>query len=202
MKTTPFRERQLQDLLRIVCNVVSVQPRSLIYGGRSDSLVFARLLFYYSARSYLGASYPAIGMVANRDHTTIMSGVKTVQGRIDTGHRPTLTALGQVRGKLFPEMSQQTKTTIKCARCKKTDDDPSNDILPMVLTEQADGSTRLERFDQRIGGALVSVGPSLQPGLKHDTREALAADLCDQCVKVINETLDPLTSRAAEHGTP
>lgn len=199
MKATPFRERQLQNLMRIVCNVGGVQPRSLIYGGKADSLIFARLLFYYAARSYLGASFPAIAMVANRDHTTIMSGVRTVQGRIDTGHRPTLTALGQIRGRLFPEMARQTKTTIKCARCKKTDDDPSNDILSMVLTEQTDGGAKLERFDQRIGGALVSVGASLQPGLKHDTREALAADLCGKCAHVINALLAaPSTQEVAD----
>lgn len=96
-------------------------------------------------------------------------------------------------------MARETKTIITCDRCKKTDET----VKAMVLTGASDGGSRgtlLMPFDKRIGGALVHVGASMHDPLKRDVRESLAADLCSACTKVINETLDTLTSTAAEHG--
>lgn len=191
MKSTPFRERQLQDLMRIVCNVGGVQPRSLIYGGKADSLVFARLLFYYAARSYLGASFPTIATVANRDHTTIMSGVRTVQGRIDTGHRPTLTALGQVREKLGIGMARETKTIITCARCKTTESEGKAKGIDAYVIREVDGRPKLETLRGRRHIIMHDLKVRAED-ITHESvlREHVATDLCDGCVTIINEALN------------
>jgi chromosomal replication initiation ATPase DnaA len=66
----------LIPLLAEVCFEHGVEPRELVSRGRHRRLVRARFDLYWRIRSNWGLSFPKIGEVFGRDHTTIMHGIE------------------------------------------------------------------------------------------------------------------------------
>ena len=73
-----------RDLIKMIASAVSAKSGtsiSSIYGtSRAKPAIAARHLVMYLAHKE-GLSYPVIGRALNRDHTTVMHGVKAEQKR-------------------------------------------------------------------------------------------------------------------------
>ena len=76
---------KVSDIAKATSAVMGV-PLSDIYGdGRTKIFVRARWVICYIARRSLLKSYPVIGNCINRDHTTVLHGVRSLQKMMDNG---------------------------------------------------------------------------------------------------------------------
>lgn len=75
-----LRERQpvLDAIVSTTALACGVEVAAMRGKDRSKSIVEARLVACYVARRCTRASYPQIGRVVNRDHTTVISAVQRV----------------------------------------------------------------------------------------------------------------------------
>ena len=62
----------------IACSEYDVEPDALTAQSQKRDVAHARQLCWWLCRQR-GLSYPVIGALASRDHTTVMSGVKALQ---------------------------------------------------------------------------------------------------------------------------
>lgn len=69
---TELRERGLYNVAHAICLALSVLVDELHGALRYPSIVAARRLFALHLRTELGWSYPQIGRLLGRDHTTVM----------------------------------------------------------------------------------------------------------------------------------
>ena len=65
-----------------VCKALNVGRRDLHSPQRNRGLVEARHIFYWFARMYTTRSYPEIGHFINRDHGTVIHGVRKIDANI------------------------------------------------------------------------------------------------------------------------
>ena len=67
----------------VVCNDYNISMGDMDSECRASSLARPRQLAMYLARTMTSASFPDIGRSFNKDHTTIMHGVKNIQRHLD-----------------------------------------------------------------------------------------------------------------------
>ena len=67
-----------ENLLEIICFVTGCELHEVLGNSRERHLITARFLYYACLRDSLGWSWPAIGKFVGRNHTTVMSGAKSV----------------------------------------------------------------------------------------------------------------------------
>lgn len=85
-----------QNLLNVI-SFVSGQPENEILGSsRSRSLVLCRHIYYHIAREKMGLKLAQIGSFFNRDHTTIIHGLKKVNDMISIEDEITCQFIEQV----------------------------------------------------------------------------------------------------------
>lgn len=78
-------ETSIDDIQRAVCHHFKLTERELCSKDRHKSIAFARHIAMYLCKQRLKASFPEIGRAfGNRDHTTVMSAVRKVDGLRDT----------------------------------------------------------------------------------------------------------------------
>lgn len=71
------------EIRDIVCGYFGVLPIEVESSRRQGALVYPRQIAFYLARTYTPYSYPQIGRrFGDRDHTTIMHGVRRIQERM------------------------------------------------------------------------------------------------------------------------
>jgi hypothetical protein len=88
---------KVSDVAKATSVVMDV-PLSEIYGdGRTQIFVRARWVISYIARRSLLKSYPVIGNCINRDHTTVLHGVRSLQKMIDGGDQKMSDIINQVK---------------------------------------------------------------------------------------------------------
>jgi chromosomal replication initiator protein len=67
----------------VVCKYFSILPKDVESSRRQGALVYPRQIAFYLARVHTACSYPQIGRrFGDRDHTTIMHGVKRIEERV------------------------------------------------------------------------------------------------------------------------
>jgi chromosomal replication initiation ATPase DnaA len=66
---------ETEAILNCICSAYGVTRAAILGSSRQHPVGEARIIGYYLARRR-GMSYPRIGRVFGRDHTTAMSGVK------------------------------------------------------------------------------------------------------------------------------
>lgn len=71
-----FRNKKLEQLLTIVCKDYNVTEEQLRGAVRNKQVVEARWILWYMLRNYGALSYTQIGNMFNKDHSSIISGVK------------------------------------------------------------------------------------------------------------------------------
>jgi chromosomal replication initiation ATPase DnaA len=70
------------QILLLVAEVTGVSPEDINGGRRFASLMKARHLYWACLRQYCRLSYPAIGYLTSKHHTTIMTGIKKVPSEV------------------------------------------------------------------------------------------------------------------------
>lgn len=88
----PF-EGPLMTIARLVANVHEITINDLRGRKKSPPYAHPRQMAFYLAISLTGKSYPEIGRFFDRDHTTVMSGVRAFEAR--KAKDPELMALTQ-----------------------------------------------------------------------------------------------------------
>lgn len=74
----------IEDVLMAVCEHFKVDPADLISHRRSRSIALPRKVAMFLSRARLNASYTELGdRFGGRDHTTVMSAVRNIAGRLD-----------------------------------------------------------------------------------------------------------------------
>lgn len=68
-----------RDVLLICSDKLRIPMKTLISKDRHKRIARARQACYYVARHTTGLSYPELGKLFHRDHTTILYGVRTME---------------------------------------------------------------------------------------------------------------------------
>ena len=76
---TPFSPEQIMEG---VVRVTGVKQDMILGSARYRHIVRARHLWWAGLRHYCQLSYPEIGLLDGKDHTTIMSGVRNVPDEV------------------------------------------------------------------------------------------------------------------------
>ena len=74
----PVRDPKPDMVLLAVQHGYQLDEDELKYGGKHRRLAEARKVTYYLLRTLTDLSFPEIGRVMNRDHTTVMSGYRSI----------------------------------------------------------------------------------------------------------------------------
>ena len=121
----------IAQIVIAVCDLRSCTPNSITSQRRYKQAMYNRMLVYLIAHDVCQLSYSAIGRVLNRDHTTVINGVKRANGELQTNP-----AFRQDYIQLTQEvrlwMEQQLSTTSTS---------PSNSFHSHVLQAMATSST-------------------------------------------------------------
>jgi chromosomal replication initiator protein len=75
----PVRGADVNEVLRCVCQAFLVSPDELRGKKRHKSISEARLVAYWLLRTLTKMSFPEIGIALNKEHTSVMSGVKACE---------------------------------------------------------------------------------------------------------------------------
>lgn len=106
----------IAETIRECMNVVP----PLYSATREPSVTRARHMGYYLARKYTDLSFTALGKFFQRDHTTVISGVRTVQSKLDKGDELWERDLGKVEGVLLEKLQVEPNGTIYSSTTRKT----------------------------------------------------------------------------------
>ena len=76
-----YQAPRLAEIMTVVARNFGVATRSISGEHRNASLVLPRQVVYYLGHKY-GHSYPKIGRACDKDHTTVLYGVKKISDRL------------------------------------------------------------------------------------------------------------------------
>ncbi|MBO1022588.1 hypothetical protein IPV08_21735 [Methylobacterium sp. SD274] len=76
-------DHNLRSLVRVVSAVTKIDATDLLVEGRAPERVKARQIIMFLARVVMGRSLPQIGATLNRDHTSVIYGVRKVGAIVD-----------------------------------------------------------------------------------------------------------------------
>lgn len=114
MQTIPItRLPKISAVSKVVSEMLRVSLADLYSERRYEELCYARFIVWYVARYSLLKSYPMIGRSFNRDHTTIMNGVKKVHRMIENMEGPYLNHVTVVRSRLGLDNEKALLETIE-----------------------------------------------------------------------------------------
>jgi chromosomal replication initiator protein len=87
--------------------IVSVDERDLFAKTRGGlDVAWARAIAYYLARQLTNFSFPQIGRLFGRDHSTVIHGYQTVRDRIEV-HRDDALTVAKVRARALRGLSKK-----------------------------------------------------------------------------------------------
>lgn len=69
----------------IVCSVTEISYEEIKGKKRLKEIVFARHMMFYFTRKYTNMTYKQIALEFNRDHATVMHGVKAINDYLEMG---------------------------------------------------------------------------------------------------------------------
>ncbi len=78
---TPNRKVVVKIIEAKVCELFDTEPRLLRSVGRPQNVTRARHMIWWMIRKYLELSLPVIGKEYEKDHTTILTGVRAFEKR-------------------------------------------------------------------------------------------------------------------------
>ena len=73
----------LQSILQIISEYYGVSENLIKSKSRKDEVVKARHAYFYIAYKTSGKGLAEIGKLVNRDHTTVIHGIRKIEGEID-----------------------------------------------------------------------------------------------------------------------
>ncbi len=84
--TPPNANRELVAILKAVSEVSMVTPGDITGPERKRSISVVRFCFMYIAKEY-DFTHAAIGRFVNRDHSTVIHGVKNYESWLELGYK-------------------------------------------------------------------------------------------------------------------
>ena len=78
---------KLDRIEAILCAAANVDRDILHSPNREQEYADVRAAIWYVARHYLGYTYPGLGRIYKRDHTTVIHGVSRIEGMSDPAKR-------------------------------------------------------------------------------------------------------------------
>jgi chromosomal replication initiator protein len=92
---------KIHRVLKVTAKHYGTTPDELVSARMTRPLVHFRQVAMYVARKLTGRSMPVIAYyMGNRDHTTILHGVRAVKGRLDAGDVATTVAVQRITERL------------------------------------------------------------------------------------------------------
>jgi chromosomal replication initiation ATPase DnaA len=92
---------KIHRVLKVTAKHYGTTPDELVSDRRTRPLVHCRQVAMYVARKMTGRSTPVIAYyMGNRDHTTILHGVRVVKSLLDAGDVATTAAVRQITERL------------------------------------------------------------------------------------------------------
>lgn len=89
--------RRALDVMAAASAYFDVDRKSMVHPIKTPQILFARQVAMYVAHCYCGASYPLLGAIFNRDHSTVMHSVKKIAGLIADSDARTVAAVEAIR---------------------------------------------------------------------------------------------------------
>lgn len=83
------------DVVHAVATVVGITPQDMASIRRFPRCNFARHIAFYICREEFGWSYPRIGRIFSRDHSTILHGINKVKDALAANHEKYVTAIAE-----------------------------------------------------------------------------------------------------------
>jgi chromosomal replication initiation ATPase DnaA len=77
----PIKVVEAVTLWAAVCQGIEVPPHDVIGSTRTQHIIRVRRLAIWAVRNVTHLSYPAIGMIFGKDHTTVMNAVRQAEAR-------------------------------------------------------------------------------------------------------------------------
>ena len=91
----------------VAANYFGFQPNLLVGPAKPAEVMLARQVAQYVAYNYCEASFPQIGVVFKRDHTTVLSNVRKIQRLLDAGDAEVRKHVDAIRLQLIsPEIGE------------------------------------------------------------------------------------------------
>ena len=84
---------RVRDVLKASCRYFHRAESEITGNYRIKEVTIARHVGMYVAYRYCETSLPAIAQVYQRDHTTVLSGIRRIQALIDAGDRDTICSI-------------------------------------------------------------------------------------------------------------
>ena len=78
-----LKRHQTRRIIKICADEFGVSPEDMLSPWRRRTITWARFAAWDLMRQHTRMSYPEIGRKFNRDHTTILSGVRRSEGMRD-----------------------------------------------------------------------------------------------------------------------
>lgn len=82
---TPNRKIVVKIIEAKVCEMFDTEPRILRSVRRPENVCIARHMIWWMIRKYLELSLPAIAKEYEKDHTTILTGIRNFEKRSEFG---------------------------------------------------------------------------------------------------------------------
>ena len=73
------KTKQLLSIEKAICKAAGVSVEDIDTRNREQNIADARAAIWLIAREYLHYSYPVLGKMYKRNHTTVMAGVKKIK---------------------------------------------------------------------------------------------------------------------------
>jgi chromosomal replication initiation ATPase DnaA len=90
----------LAELLEVVAQATECNVADIVGTSRKQYILFTRYAYYLLAHCRYNYTSPAVGRSVNRDHSTILSGIKAWNNMLDTQHDDAIEVAVYVNQKL------------------------------------------------------------------------------------------------------
>jgi chromosomal replication initiation ATPase DnaA len=91
-----YARERANRTIEAAARIAGVEPIAILGRSRKTEIVYGRQLAAYGLRRGVGLSYPKIGRLLNRDHSTIIHSVRKLE-TLGAGAWPGLAAVEWVR---------------------------------------------------------------------------------------------------------
>ena len=85
----------IEEVAQIITDYTGVTVDQMRSGNRKREIIYAMHMAMWMVKTYTADENPAIGKFFNRDRTTVIHGIKKIQGFVDVKDEETLFLIGK-----------------------------------------------------------------------------------------------------------
>ena len=145
---------KIENIQQAVCEVFgNITQEDLLSSRRTKMVVWPRHLAMYLCKAHTLRSYCDIGRkFGDRDHTTVMSGVRKIEALVQKGDADTIADIERIR-EHFPDLPEETRPTV-FERIVQALDVHRNELLSPGGYMLADNRDEESAYRKRLGTFL------------------------------------------------